>query len=236
MHPAKTCLYVLATLVFPVQLLPAPGATISGKATLSGAPPRPKPLDLTKEPRCVLMHASNPLYPENVVTGPDNSLRNVVVYISSGLSNEPSTPPPPAVFDQQGCHYATHVLAVRVGQEIQISNSDPFSHNIHPLARVNREWNKMQLPGTPSFSYAYDHDEIIPIKCNIHPWMQGYFVVLKTSHFAVTGQDGRFTLPGLPPGHYVITAWHEAYGTQTKEITITGDAPLALDFTFSAKP
>jgi plastocyanin len=236
MRTAKTCLCVLATLVFPVQLLPSPGATVSGKVTLSGAPPRPKPLDLTKEPQCVLMHASNPLYPENVVTGPGNSLRNVVVYISAGLSNDSPAPSAPAVFDQQGCHYATHVLAVRVGQEIQISNSDPFSHNIHPLARVNREWNKMQPPGTPPFSYAYDHDEIIPIKCNIHPWMQGYFVVLKTSHFAVTGQDGRFTLPDLPPGHYVITAWHEAYGTQTKEITVTGDAPLVLDFTFSAKP
>lgn len=236
MRLAKTYLCVLATLVLPVHLLPAPGGTVSGKVTLSGAPPRFKPLDLTKEPRCVLMHASNQLYPENVVTGPGNSLRNVVVYISAGLADDPPVPSSPAVFDQQGCHYTTHVLAVRVGQEIKISNSDPFSHNIHPLARVNREWNKMQPPGTPPFSYAYDHEEFIPIKCNIHPWMQGYFVVLKTSHFAVTGEDGRFTLPDLPPGHYVITAWHETYGTQTKEITVTDGTQLSLDFTFSAKP
>ena len=236
MNSVKTYLCVVAALFFPVPLLPAPGGAISGKVTLEGAPPRSKPLDLTKEPDCVLMHASKPLYPENVLTGPGNSLRNVVVYVSSETSDEAARPLSPAVFDQRGCHYTTHVLAVRVGQEIQISNSDPFSHNIHPLARVNREWNKMQPPGTPPFSYAYDHEEIIPIKCNIHPWMQGYFVVLKTSHFAVTGEDGRFTLPDLPPGHYVVTAWHEAYGTQTKEITITGENPVSLDFTFSAKP
>jgi plastocyanin len=209
---------------------------VQGRVTLSGSPPKSKALDLSKEPDCVKMHASNPLFPENVVTGPGNSLRNVVVYISGGATDNSSVPSSPAIFDQQGCHYTTHVLAFRVGQEVKVSNSDPFAHNIHPLAKVNREWNKMQPPGTPPFSYAYDHEEFIPIKCNIHPWMQGYFVVLKTSHFSVTGEDGHFTLPGLPPGHYTVTAWHEAYGTQSKEITVVGGESLSLDFSFSAKP
>lgn len=213
-----------------------PGSgSVSGKVTLNGTPPKSKPLDLSKEPECVKLRASSPLFAENVVTGPGNSLKNVVVYISAGDAENVPPPSVPALFDQQGCHYTTHVLALRMGQEVKISNSDPFSHNIHPLAKVNREWNKMQPPGTPPFSYAYDHEEFIPIKCNIHPWMSGYFVVLKTSHFMVTGDDGRFTLPNLPPGHYVITAWHEQYGTQAKEVTISGAESQSLDFTFTAK-
>jgi plastocyanin len=211
------------------------GGSVSGKVTLSGVAPKPKPLDLSKQPECVKMHTYNPLFPENVLIGPGNSLRNVVVYISSDIKDNSSATSSPAIFDQQGCHYTTHVLAVRVGQEIQVSNSDPFSHNIHPLAKINREWNKMQQPGTPPFSYAYDHEEFIPIKCNIHPWMRGYFVVLKTSHFAVTGDDGSFSLPNLPPGHYTVTAWHETYGTQSKEITITAGEPVSLNFTFAAE-
>jgi len=209
---------------------------VSGKVTLSGIPPKFKPLDLSKEPDCVKMHASEPLYPENIVIGPGNSLRNVVVYISAGASDNSPAPSAPVFYDQQGCHYSTHVLAFRVGQEVKIGNNDPISHNIHPLAKINREWNKIQPPGTPPFSYAYDREEFIPIKCNIHPWMQGYFVVFKTNHFAVTGEDGRFALPDLPPGHYTVSAWHETYGTIHKEITVTAGESLSLDFTFTAKP
>ena len=236
MRRAKVFSTALFLFFLPIVLAASPGGAISGKVTLSGNPPKSKPLDLSKEPDCVKMHASNPLFPEHVVTGPGNSLRNVVVYISAGATDNSPAPSTPVLYDQQGCHYTTHVLAFRVGQEVRISNSDPFAHNIHPLAKVNREWNKMQPPGTPPFSYAYDQEEFIHIKCNIHPWMDGYFVVMKTSHFAVTDEDGRFVLPDLPPGHYVVTAWHEAYGTQSKEITVSGGESLSLDFTFTAKP
>jgi len=237
MKLAKTTLIALVVVGFPISLASAPGGgTVSGKVTVSGTVLKPKAIDVSKEPTCVKLRAADPLYPENVVTGPNNSLRNVVVYISAGDSENASPPASPVAYEQQDCHYTTHVLAFRVGQEVKIFNNDPFSHNIHPIAKVNREWNKMQPPGTPPFSYAYDHEEFIPVKCNIHSWMQGYFVVLKTSHFAVTGDDGRFALPNLPPGHYVITAWHETYGTQSKEITIGGGDSQYLDFTFTPKP
>jgi plastocyanin len=236
MNPIRTALG-LAISCLPMLVVAAPGnGTLSGKVTLSGTAPKLKPLDLSKEPVCAKMHASDPLFPEAVLTGYGNSLRNVVVYISSGDTDQESIPSSPIVYDQQGCHYTTHVVAFRVGQEIRISNSDPISHNIHPLARANREWNKIQLPGVPPFSYSFDHEEIIPIKCNIHPWMQGYFVVLRTSHFSVTSDDGQFSLPNLPPGHYTVTAWHEVYGSQSKEITIGGEQTESLDFSFVAKP
>lgn len=213
------------------------GAKITGKVTFLGSLPRPKAFDLSKEPVCAKLHASQPLFPETILTGPGNSLRNVVVYISAGAPPSGPVPAEAVTFDQIDCHYATHVLAFRVGQEVKISNSDPLSHNIHPLAKVNREWNKIQPPGTPPFSYSYDNEEFIPVKCNIHPWMQGYFVVLKTPFFAVTGDDGRFELPELPPGRYTVTAWHESLGTQSQQIVVgsLGEPPV-VNFVFSARP
>jgi plastocyanin len=147
------------------------------------------------------------------------------------------TSPVPATavtFDQQNCLYTTHVLPFRVGQDVSISNSDAFNHNIHPLAKINREWNRIQLPGTPPFVYSYENEEFIPIKCNIHAWMKAYFVVLKTSHFSVTRNDGTFWLPDLPPGKYTVTAWHEVYGTQRQGITVGGGETQTVNFVFRA--
>jgi hypothetical protein len=233
---AKTILMALAILYVPASGIPKPGGgTVSGRITFTGTVPKAKPIDMSKQSECIKMHPEG-LKTEDVVAGPGNTLGNVVVYISAGPLDTTAVPTGAASFDQRGCHYATHVLALRVGQDVKISNSDPFSHNIHPLAKINREWNRIQLPGTPPFSYSYENEEFIPIKCNIHAWMRAYFVVLKTSHFAVTGEDGRFMLPDLPAGRYTITAWHEIFATQSREITIAQGELQKVDFVFNAKP
>jgi len=234
--------YISLSLILLVSanagLLAAPGRTkLSGKVTLSGASAKPKPLDLSKDSACAQMHTDHPLVSESLLVGPGNAVRNVVVYITEGAPYPGPAPTTPVLFDQQGCQFTTHVLVFRVGQEIRISNSDPLSHNIHPLAKVNREWNKIQPARTPPFAYAYENEEFIPVKCNLHPWMQGYFAVVRTPYFAVTGDDGGFVLPDLPPGRYTITAWHETLGTQSHEIEINySGEPQTLNFTFTVKP
>jgi hypothetical protein len=237
MRLAGVFLAVSIAMGSPDILRAAPdGATISGKVSYRGNASKLKPVDMAKQPECVKMHANHPLFPESFVSGIGNSLQNVVVYISAGPPDNDPTPLRPALFDQKDCHYTTHVLALHVGQEISISNSDPFSHNIHPIARINREWNRIQPPGTPAFSYSYEKEEFIPVKCNIHPWMQGYFAVLKTKHFAVTGEDGSFRIPDLPAGKYTITAWQESYGTQSQEITVNGAETQTVNFVFTIQP
>jgi plastocyanin len=236
MGVTKLCMGLLLVLMAPLAVNSSPGGgAITGKVTFTGTPAKAESIDMSKEPACLKMYPK-PLLTEKVVTGQFNTLGNVVVYISSGADDAATPPAGDAIFDQQGCRYATHVLAVHVGQNIRISNNDPFSHNIHPLAKVNREWNRIQPPQTPPFTYAYDKEEFIHVKCNIHAWMQGYFAVLRTSHFAVTGEDGTFTLPQLSPGKYTVTAWHEVYGTQTREITIDGSETQTVNFLFYAKP
>jgi plastocyanin len=210
------------------------GGTISGKVTYEGTPAKMKPIDMSKEPSCAKMHSTPPLA-ETVVTGAGNSLENVVVYVSAGAPDD-AAPSTAAVFTQKGCRYIPHVLAFQVNQEIKIANEDQTSHNIHPLPKLNREWNKSQPPGTPPITEKYDKHEIFPVKCNVHPWMHGNFAVLKNSHFAVTGDGGAFSLANLPPGKYTITAWHESYGEQTQDVTISGSETKTISFVFKAKP
>jgi plastocyanin len=210
------------------------GGTVNGKVTYEGTPAKMKPIDMSKEPSCAKMYATPPLV-ETVVTGSGNSLENVVVYVSAGAPDEPA-PSTAATFTQKGCRYIPHLLAFQVNEEVKIINDDQTSHNIHPLPKVNREWNKSQPPGTPAISEKYDKAEFIPVKCNVHPWMHGTFAVLKNSHFAVTGDGGAFTLANLPAGKYTITAWHESYGDQSQDVTISGTEAKTLNFVFKAKP
>jgi plastocyanin len=171
-----------------------------------------------------------------VVTGPGNTLENVVVYVSAGAPDDATPPAQAASITQKGCQYIPHVVPMVVNQELKVINADQTSHNIHPLAKVNREWNKSQPPGTPPFTEKFDKPEFIPVKCNIHPWMHSSFVVLKNSHYSVSGGDGGFTLANLPPGKYTVTAWHESYGEQTQDVTISGSETKTVNFVFKAKP
>ena len=210
------------------------GGTVSGSVTFTGTPPKMKPIDMAKEPSCASQHET-PAMTETVVTGPGNTLQYVVVYIAAG---EPPAAASSQVvrLDQKGCTYLAHVSALQAGQSMEIYNQDQTSHNIHPLAKVNPEWNKSQPPGSPPLHVTYDKAEFIPVKCNVHPWMHGYFVILSTAHFAVTGNDGTFSLKGLPPGKYTVTAWQEKFGSQSQEVTITGNETATANFVFKATP
>jgi hypothetical protein len=231
----RLCMASLAVLVVLAMAHARPtGGTISGKVTYEGTPAKSKTIDMSKEPSCAQQHAT-PVTTETVVTGPNNSLENVVVYISAGAPDE-SAPSQPVKFDQKGCQYIPHVLAFQVNQPLEITNSDQTSHNIHPRPTINREWNKSQPTGSPPDMEKYDKPEFIPVKCNIHPWMSGQFAVMKNSHYAVSSGDGGFTLQNLPPGKYTVTAWHESYGDQSMEVTIAGTETKTVDFVFKAKP
>lgn len=213
----------------------APGAgTISGKVTYEGTPAKQKTIDMSKEPTCAKQYTTPPTT-ETVVTGAGNALVNVVVYISAGAPDD-APPAEAAIFTQKGCRYRPHVLTFLVGQELDVVNADQTSHNIHPLAKINHEWNKSQPPGTPPIVTKYDKPEFVAVKCNVHAWMHATFAVLRNSHYFVTGDDGTFTLPNLPTGTYTVTAWHESYGDQSQELTITGSETKTINFVFKARP
>jgi hypothetical protein len=225
--------YPWATLfAFPAQ--PDANGEIRGKVTYEGTPPKYRPLDMVNEPTCA-KHYTTPQLPENVVAGPDNGLKNVVVYISAGIQEE-SPPTQAALLKQWGCRYMPHVLAVETNQEIWVQNEDSVAHTVHPMARINKEVNRSQPPGTPPLVIKYDKPEVIRVKCELHPWMRGIFVVLKNSHYSVSDGSGSFSLPNLPPGKYTVKAWHEQFGEQSQVVSISSGEKKELNFVFKVTP
>ncbi|HWB97569.1 MAG TPA: carboxypeptidase regulatory-like domain-containing protein [Bryobacteraceae bacterium] len=212
---------------------PGTAATVTGTIHYTGKKPRRKPIDMSGDPACMEAHHGK-AYDESLVVNANHTLANVFVYVKSGLEGKVfETPTAPAVIDQQGCWFRPRILGIQTGQILRVTNSDPVTHNIHPLAQVNREWNHSQGAGDEPLARKFARPEImIRVKCNIHSWMRAYIGVLGHPYFAVTGEGGTFDIPNLPPGDYVIEAWHEALGTQEQHVKVTQSAKVAMDFTF----
>jgi Carboxypeptidase regulatory-like domain len=246
-HPprtlAATMLVVILICIGAVLLGPnvkaAGDGTITGSVKLNGAAPHMKGIDMSKDPYCVKQHENNPARMENVVVGSGGGLANVVLYISEGLPSSEMNQVPSAqpTFDQKGCLYTPHVLAMNVDQKFQVVTSDQTTHNIHPLPNVmtgNIPWNKSQPPGAPPIVTSWKAVEMIQVKCNIHPWMHGWFAVVKGPN-ATTDDSGSYTIKNVPPGNYTVTAWQEDLGTQTAKVTVAPGQAAKADFTFKAK-
>ena len=182
----------------------AAAGQITGSIKLDGTVPHQKPIDMSKEPFCAKEHASKPVTTETVVAGPNGGLKWVAVYISEGLDAATSSlvPSETPTWDQKGCQYIPHVMVLDVNQHFKVTNSDPHSHNIHPMPKPNgpnHEWNKSQPQGAPPFDVFWTGEEVaIPVKCNIHPWMHGSMVVVK-GPTAVSDDNGSYTINNVPP-------------------------------------
>jgi hypothetical protein len=213
----------------------ASAATIEGKITFAGTPPGMRAISMDATPACARAH-STPQKSEEVIVAKDGSLKNAFVYVKAGLPDRQwPAPASPAKLDQKGCIYNPHVLGVMVNQPIEVSNSDPTNHNIHPLPKVNREWNESQAPGTDPKVKEFAREEImVPVKCNIHPWMRTYIGVVSHPFFAVSGDDGAFSIKGLPPGEYTLEAWHERFGTQEIKVKVGAKETGKADFAFKS--
>jgi plastocyanin len=210
------------------------GGTITGRVAFTGTAPEAKPIDMSVNPQCERAHRNRPVKTEDVVVNPNGTLRNVFVWVKGGL--EPrhwAVPAEPVTLDQQYCMYHPRVIGAMVGQNIRISNSDPVNHNIHPVPEVNEEWNDMQSAGEGPKLRSFARQEVmVPVKCNVHPWMRAYIGVVAHPFFAVTGDDGSFTIKGLPPGTYTIQAWHEKYGVQEQQVIVQSGESKAVEFSY----
>ncbi len=197
-----------------------------------GTPPEPQPIDMAEEPECAQKYEGQPMT-QDVVVNESGMLKNVFVYVKSGLPDvDFPTPQEPVVLDQAGCRYEPHVFGIQVGQTLRIMNSDGLLHNINAKPQVNRGFNISQ-PVEMSTERRFSQPEVmVPFECDVHGWMEAYGGVLDHPYFSTTDGQGSFTIESLPPGTYVIEAWHEEYGTQTQDVTVDENETVELSFTF----
>ncbi|MCS7024414.1 MAG: carboxypeptidase regulatory-like domain-containing protein [Bryobacteraceae bacterium] len=213
----------------------ATASRLQGVVRFQGNPPARKRLTMDSEADCQKLHRG-PVYEETVRLGKDRRLANAFVYIQKGLEGKTFEPPAEAVvLEQKGCQFIPRVVGIRTGQTLRVKNSDPVSHNVHPMPKNNRDWNQQQPPLGPDLNRRFAFPEVmIPVKCNIHAWMKSYIGVLDHPYFAITAEDGAFSLDNVPPGDYVVAAWHEATGEKQVAITLGASETKTVDFVLTS--
>lgn len=212
----------------------ATAGAVTGRITLEGASPSAEIIKMNADPVCMRVNQGTQQTTEYFVAGDGSGLGNVFIYIKDGLGDRTfPAPTAPVTLDQKGCRYHPHVFGIQVGQPLEIVNSDPTLHNIHAQPKVNREFNTGQPIQGMKFNRTFTAKEVmLPFKCDVHGWMNAYVGVLDHPYFAVSANDGKFEIRTLPPGKYVIEAWHEKLGAQTQEVTIGEKETKEVSFTF----
>lgn len=204
-------------------------ATIRGTVTLSGRPPQIP--DIPNQP----CHAgAGPLKDESVVVDGSGHLQNVVVYLEDAPPAPPAVNLPALVLDQRNCQYIPHVLALRTGQTLHVTTSDPVIHNVHGMCTTNDSFNFALIRPGQSKDLSFDQPEAFPIRCDVHPWMKAYVHVFAHPYFAVTGPDGAFEIRNAPAGTYTLVAWQENYGALKRSVKLSEHQTTPAEFIYQS--
>jgi plastocyanin len=196
--------------------------TIRGHIGLSGKLPGNPVIRMGMDPKCNKMNAGKRVIQEYVVATIDGSLANAFVRLKG---NFPQTPVPtqPVTVDQRGCVYVPRVVGARVGQTVQVKNSDDLLHNVDALSGQKNGFNIGQPRAGMVYEFKPKSEEVMLIGIVSHPY------------FAVSTTKGTFEIDKVPAGTYMIEAWHERLGIVSKSVTVKPGAVATVDFTYASK-
>ena len=212
-----------------------PTGSISGTTRCEGRVPPMHPIDMNVDPICSGKHGKDdPAMNESIVVDEEGHLANVFVWVVEGVpEGDYPAPETPIVLSQEGCLYHPRVFGIRPGQPLTVSNPDGTIHNVDGMPLVNKGFNLPMDAQTKERTITFEKPEPpFPIKCDVHPWMRAYCAVMDHPFFDVSNGLGHYDIKALPPGTYVVEAWHERYGTQRQEVTVTAGQTAEVSFTF----
>jgi len=214
------------------RILPqAPSGTgiVRGIVRFSGQAPEPRQIE---NQGCHT--AAEPIFDETVVVNSNGTLANVIISIE-GIAGGPfdGSSQPQVKLDQKSCAFVPHVVAVQVRQPLNVSTSDPTTHNVHYIPAKNPADNFGLRSKGESKTISFEYAEVVRVKCDVHPWMTAYVGVFDHPYFAVTDDVGSFEVKNLPAGTYTLVAWHELFGKIEKQLQIKDATPVEVEFEYA---
>jgi hypothetical protein len=186
--------------------------TLKGRFVFDGEPGKPAGLDINKD---IEVCGKHPIVDESLVVGAKKGLANVAVFLRNKTrvhDDVVAAAKAKVIYDNKGCRFEPHVLAVTIGQPLVIRNSDPVGHNSNGSPPGDTPFNPLIPANGGEFEYKFKRGQQkgVPVTCSIHPWMKGYVLPRDNPYVAVTNDKGEFEIKNLPAGEELeIQLWHE---------------------------
>ncbi|MBL8840417.1 MAG: hypothetical protein JNL90_02685 [Planctomycetes bacterium] len=220
----------------PSATAPSATASVRGVVRWEGEIPERRVVDLSGTPDC-LQTRDAPLLDESIVVHDDRAVESVLLFVDGSTAAPIATSAVPARLELRGARFAPHLLAVQAGQRVDFANADPLLYNVHLLPQANDEESfAMPGPGTRSRTFPLPEPGFVKVKDDVHPWMGAWIAVLPHPWFAVTGDDGRYAIAGVPSGRHTLVLRHPRLGEQRTEIELRDGAAVTHDFTLRRGP
>jgi len=209
--------------------------TIKGHVRINGKLPGNSVIRMGVDPKCADMNRGKQVVNEVFKATADGSLGNVFVRLEGKFPKTP-VPATPLILNQSSCIYSPRVTGMRLGQTLQVKNSDSLLHNVHSGTAQENYFNWAQPKAGVVDSYTPKREEfMMKLGCDVHRWMVAYIGVVDHPYFATSDAAGNFTIAQVPPGTYTIDAWHESLGTVKKSVTVKAGGTVTVDFIYMGK-
>ncbi|NOY89994.1 MAG: hypothetical protein GXP55_02205 [Deltaproteobacteria bacterium] len=205
------------------------GGTIRGSVHLTGAPPAEPPFHVTDQSQVPV--CGTDVANDEVVTGPGGALANAVVWID-GIQRGAAPQRETITLGQRGCRFVPRIQATTRGSRVTVASEDATLHNVHGKLGRRTVFN-LALPSRGvRITRTLNQPGVIEFNCDAgHTWMRAFIHVFDHPYFAMTGVDGTFEIPNVPPGQHTVKIWHEHYGTQTRRLTVAAGGTVTWDAT-----
>ena len=203
------------------------GGSITGTIMVSGPVQKLPQRKISKDPQVC---GTAPRDSQKLIVNKTGGLQNAVVIVE----NVPRGKAMPATaqnaeIDQNKCEYSPHVQVMAVNSEIALKNADPILHNVQFFEGDNSLFNIAQPVQGQVNKRKIDKAGTIYVECAVHGWMQANVVVVDNPYYAVTDENGKFSITDLPPGNYRVKVFHEYLGEMTSDVTVASKAAATLD-------
>lgn len=205
------------------------GGAIAGAVKFTGTVPPLEKLKVDKD--LAVCGKGGEKLAETLLVSPTKGIKHAVVTLE-GITQGKKFPTKSVTLDQRNCVYIPHVLVAPTGSQLVLLNGDGVMHNVHAYSLKNTPFNE-SIPVMKKSLKSLKFSEVVRMGCDVHRWMGAWIVVVDHPYYALTDDTGAFKIDEIPPGKYVLRAWHEALGKVEKEVTVVGGQTTAVEFQMS---